>query len=394
MLRVKHRPEISFNPPCALRRRPLCSTSTVCISVSVSCARTGTGKTLIAKAIAGEAGVPFYQMTGSEFVEIIVGVGAARVRDLFKRARVNAPCIIFVDEIDALGIRRADAGALAPCIICTRRLFIRVLLHAHSCATGIRTNEEREQTLNQLLTEIDGFEVDLGNPVVFMAATNRADLLDPALLRAGRFDRKIRVQRPDTEGRFSILKVHARSRAKHMDLNDDDLMQLAKDLPGLSGAELENIINEAALEGIRRGTMRIGKEEAYAAVDRVLQGLRRPPLSSVYEVTKRVAAYEAGRGLVAQVLGSQSGQLEKVERVSIERRGEYVGAPQHWSCIELGLSCRHIRLLLAHAVLVDFCHQDCTQWMPHDVSTLSTGSCPVPRLCDQTPTSRSTPKGE
>lgn len=157
-----------------------------------------------------------------------------------------------------------------------------------------------------------------------MAATNRADLLDPALLRAGRFDRKIRVQRPDTEGRFAILRVHARSRAQRMDLTDDDLLQLAKDLPGLSGAELENIINEAALEGIRRGTMRIGSGEVYAAVDRVLQGLRRPPLSPEYEVSKRVAAYEAGRGLVAYVLGSTSGQLEKVERVSIERRGEYV----------------------------------------------------------------------
>ncbi len=244
--------------------------------------------------------------------------------------------------------------------------------------TGVRTNEEREQTLNQLLTEIDGFEVDLENPVVFMAATNRADLLDPALLRAGRFDRKVRVTRPDADGRFAILKVlgvgewlwvwviglivptctrtictphtpaphhtnplhithtphspshthpikvHARRRAKHLQLTDDDLYQLAKDLPGLSGAELENILNEAALEGIRNGTMKIGREEVYGAIDRVLQGIRRPALPVEYEVTKRLAAYEAGRGITAHVLRQRFNRLEPVERVSMVPRGEYV----------------------------------------------------------------------
>ncbi|KAK9817111.1 hypothetical protein WJX72_009705 [[Myrmecia] bisecta] len=251
----------------------------------------GTGKTLIAKAIAGEAGVPFYQMSGSEFVEAIVGVGAARVRDLFKRARAQKePCIIFVDEIDALGTRRAEAG--------------------------MQTNEEREQTLNQLLSEMDGFTPDIG--VVFVAATNRADLLDAALTRPGRFDRKIRILRPDTQGRYEILKVHARNRPLAEDV---DLMQLARDLPGLSGAELANILNESALEVVRRDGDQITAADIYNAIDRVLQGVRRPPLPDRLPVKRAFAVHEVGKGLVATVLRQQSGRLEAVERVSMVPRG-------------------------------------------------------------------------
>ncbi|KAK9845482.1 hypothetical protein WJX81_007602 [Elliptochloris bilobata] len=257
----------------------------------------GTGKTLLAKAIAGEAGVPFYQMSGSEFVEAIVGVGAARVRDLFKRARVQQePCIIFVDEIDALGVRRAEVGQ--------------------------KTNEEREQTLNQLLSEMDGFTPDQG--VVFVAATNRADLLDPALLRAGRFDEKIRITRPDTKGRYEVLKVHARSRPM---ADDVDLMQVAQDLPGLSGAELENVLNEAALEAVRRGGDVITSADVYDGMDRILQGVRRPGLPDRMRQKYRFAVHEVGKALVATVLRAREQRagrrprLERVERVSMVPRG-------------------------------------------------------------------------
>ncbi|CAD7703964.1 unnamed protein product [Ostreobium quekettii] len=252
----------------------------------------GTGKTLVAKAIAGEAGVPFYQMSGSEFVEAIVGVGAARVRDLFKRARAqDEACIIFVDEIDALGIKRAEAG--------------------------IQTNEEREQTLNQLLTEMDGFTPEQG--VVFVGATNRADLLDPALCRPGRFDRKLRVLKPDTEARFQILKVHARKRKM---ADDVDLEQLARDLPGLSGAELENVLNESALEAVRRGSNIITPRDVYNAVERVLQGVRRPAQPDQLEIGKAMAVHEVGRAIVAIVIRNATGRLEAVERVSMIARGK------------------------------------------------------------------------
>lgn len=250
----------------------------------------GNGKTLIAKAVAGEAQVPFYQMTGSEFVETIVGVGAARVRDLFKRARVNAPCIIFVDEVDALGVKRA--------------------------AAGVRTNEEREQTLNQLLTEMDGFTPDTG--VVFIGATNRADLLDPALLRSGRFDRKVRILKPDAQARYDILKVHARKKP----LRDDvDLHQLARDVPGLSGAELANVLNEAALEAVRRDGDDISSADVYNALDRILMGVRKPALPDRLPVKRTLAVHEAGKGVVATLLQQHTGFLEKVERVTMVPRG-------------------------------------------------------------------------
>eukprot|EP01025_Chloroclados_australasicus_P045036 TRINITY_DN4911_c0_g1_i2.p2 TRINITY_DN4911_c0_g1~~TRINITY_DN4911_c0_g1_i2.p2 ORF type:complete len:410 (-),score=64.61 TRINITY_DN4911_c0_g1_i2:227-1456(-) len=230
-------------------------------------------------------------MSGSEFVEAIVGVGAARVRDLFARAKVNAPCVVFVDEIDAMGIRRADAG--------------------------VKTNEEREQTLNQLLSEMDGFTP--GQGVVFVGATNRADLLDPALMRAGRFDRKIRIRKPqDDFGRYEILKVHARRFKIGPDV---DLMQLAKNLPGLSGAELANVLNESALEAARSQHTEISQQDVDSAVDRMLQGIRRPSLPQTFKSRKIIATHEIGRAIVATVLYERNKRIEQVDRVSVVPRG-------------------------------------------------------------------------
>lgn len=250
----------------------------------------GVGKTLIAKAIAGEAQVPFYSMSGSEFVEIIVGVGAARVRDLFKRARINAPCLIFVDEIDALGTKRAAAGT--------------------------RGTEEHEQTLNQLLTEMDGFTPDTG--VVFIGATNRADLLDPALLRPGRFDRKVRVGLPNVEARAKILQIHLSKRNCNPEI---DTKRLAQNLPGLSGAEIANICNEAAVHCVRRNGEQIEEDDVLNAVERVVSGIRLSPHPKDSPLTRKLATHEIGHALVQHLLHKSTGLIEDIELVSIVPRG-------------------------------------------------------------------------
>ena len=236
----------------------------------------GVGKTLIAKAVAGEAGVPFYSLAGSEFTELIVGVGAARVRDLFKRARVNVPCLIFIDEIEALG-------------------------HQREMNDSDSKNEERDQALNQLLTEMDGFTPDTG--IVVMAATNAAHLIDSALLRPGRFDRKVTVRKPNAEGRRAILAVHAQ---KHPVGAGVDLNQLALDTPGLSGAELEKVLNESALETMRRGGREITPDAVYVALDRILEGSSLPPLPEGYECNRVFAYHEAGVALIASLLRAQA----------------------------------------------------------------------------------------
>ena len=202
----------------------------------------GTGKTLLAKAIAGEAGVPFFSLSGSEFVEMFVGVGASRVRDLFKRAKENSPCLIFIDEIDAVG-RQRGAGIGGG-------------------------NDEREQTLNQLLTEMDGFEGNSG--IIIIAATNRPDVLDSALMRPGRFDRQVTVDAPDISGRLSILKVHSRNKKLEKDLT---LESIARRTPGFTGADLANLLNEAAILTARRRKDQIGLSEIDDAVDRIIAGM-------------------------------------------------------------------------------------------------------------------------
>jgi cell division protease FtsH len=246
----------------------------------------GTGKTLLARAVAGEAGVPFFSISGSEFVEMFVGVGAARVRDLFEQAQAQAPCIIFVDELDALG-RARNAGPVS--------------------------HEEREQTLNQLLVEMDGFDPHTG--VILMAATNRPEILDPALLRAGRFDRHVVVDRPDREGRLAVLKVHA----ARVPLEDEkDLELIAAATVGMVGADLANIINEAALLGARRGKEKVGRAELEEAVERAVAGLeKRNRVLSPLE-RERVAHHELGHALVAMAL-SRGG--DAVRKVSIIPRG-------------------------------------------------------------------------
>lgn len=242
----------------------------------------GTGKTLLAKATAGEAGVPFFAMSGSDFVEMFVGVGAARARDLFEQAKAKAPCIIFIDEIDAIGQSRSSVGA-------------------------IRSNDEREQTLNQLLHEMDGFEANQG--VVIMAATNRPEVLDKALLRAGRFDRQIVVPLPTAGGRKEILEIHA----KDVRLGDDvDLDRLAKITPGFSGADLANIVNEAALMAVRGNRETVAMADFDLAIERIVAGLQRNTGLNE-EVRERVAFHEAGHALVAELLPTP----DKVHKVSI-----------------------------------------------------------------------------
>ncbi len=244
----------------------------------------GTGKTLLARAVAGEAAVPFFSISGSEFVELFVGVGAARVRDLFTQAKERAPCIIFIDELDALG----KARGLGP-----------------------MAHEEREQTLNQLLVELDGFDPRVG--VILMAATNRPEILDPALLRAGRFDRHIAVDRPDRKGRLAILLVHARQ----IKLGPDaDFDAIAKMTAGMVGADLANIVNEAALLAVRRGREAVGNAELQEAVERVIGGLERRNRVLNPAERERVAHHEVGHALMALAVGR-----DPVRKISIIPRG-------------------------------------------------------------------------
>jgi cell division protease FtsH len=245
----------------------------------------GTGKTLLARAVAGEAGVPFFSISGSEFVEMFVGVGAARVRDLFDQAKLRAPCIIFIDELDALGKARG---------------------------MGPMAHEEREQTLNQLLVEMDGFDPRIG--VILMAATNRPEILDPALLRAGRFDRHVLVDRPDKTGRLAVLRVHAKQVAMGPDA---DLETIAAMTPGFSGADLANVVNEAALLAVRRTKDRVGMSELQEAVERVIAGLEKKNRVLNKMERERVAYHETGHALVALSLPGS----DQIQKISIIPRG-------------------------------------------------------------------------
>ncbi len=253
----------------------------------------GTGKTLLARAIAGEAGVPFFSMSGSDFVEMFVGVGASRVRDLFDQAKKNAPCIIFIDEIDAVG-RHRGAG----------------LGGGH---------DEREQTLNQLLVEMDGFESNVG--VIILAATNRPDVLDPALLRPGRFDRQVIVPQPDVKGRLEILKVHT----KNIPVDESvQLEQIARGTPGFSGADLANLVNEAALLAARKSKSKVERVDFEAAKDKVLMGVERKSMIISEEEKKNTAYHEAGHALVAKLTPG----TDPLHKVSIIPRGRALGVTQ------------------------------------------------------------------
>lgn len=243
----------------------------------------GTGKTLMARAVAGEAGVPFFSISGSEFVEMFVGVGAARVRDLFEQARQAAPCIIFIDELDALGRARNSFG-------------------------GFGGNDEKEQTLNQLLAELDGFDPRVG--IVLLAATNRPEILDPALMRAGRFDRQVVIDRPDRKGRAAILEVHMKSVTIEPGVSVDEIAGLT---PGFTGADLANLINEAAILATRRGAEKVGMADFVAAVERIVAGAERRSRILNAEERRRVAYHEMGHALVAAGLPT----ADPVQKVSI-----------------------------------------------------------------------------
>ena len=249
----------------------------------------GTGKTLLAKAIAGEAGVPFFSLSGSEFVEMFVGVGASRVRDLFKKAKENSPCLIFIDEIDAVG-RQRGAGIGGG-------------------------NDEREQTLNQLLTEMDGFEGNSG--IIIIAATNRPDVLDSALMRPGRFDRQVTVDAPDIKGRLSILEVHCRNKKLEEELS---LESIARRTPGFTGADLANLMNEAAILTARRRKEAIGLSEIDDAVDRIIAGMEGRPLTDGR--SKRLIAYhEVGHALIGTLVKDH----DPVQKVTLIPRGQAQG---------------------------------------------------------------------
>ena len=246
----------------------------------------GTGKTLLGRAVAGEAGVPFFSISGSEFVEMFVGVGASRVRDLFDQAKRNSPCIIFIDEIDAVG-RHRGAG----------------LGGGH---------DEREQTLNQILVEMDGFDTNVN--IIILAATNRPDILDPALLRPGRFDRRVMVDSPDINGRDAILNVHAKGKPLASEVN---LTTVAQQTPGFSGADLANLINEAAILTARRGAKEIGQTEFAEAIDRVIAGPQRKSRVISDKEKEMTAYHEAGHALVAHLLPN----ADPVQKISIIARG-------------------------------------------------------------------------
>ena len=250
----------------------------------------GTGKTLLARAVAGEANVPFFSVSGSEFVELYVGVGAARVRDLFQQAKRNAPSIIFIDELDAVGRLRA-AGV-----------------------TG--SHEEREQTLNQILVEMDGFDPNIG--VIVLSATNRIDVLDPALLRPGRFDRRAVLELPDTSGRAAILQIHARGKKLDSSVN---LATVAKETHGFSGADLANLVNEAAILAVRRGKTAIGMAELEESIDRVIAGPERRSLRVNPRDKETTAYHESGHALVAHILPN----VDPVHKISIVARGSMGG---------------------------------------------------------------------
>ncbi|PIG94749.1 cell division protein FtsH [Gloeocapsopsis sp. IPPAS B-1203] len=250
----------------------------------------GTGKTLLARAVAGEAGVPFFSISGSEFVEMFVGVGASRVRDLFEQAKANAPCIVFIDEIDAVG-RQRGAGLGGG-------------------------NDEREQTLNQLLTEMDGFEGNTG--IIIIAATNRPDVLDAALLRPGRFDRQVVVDRPDYAGRVEILRVHARGKTLAKDV---DVEKIARRTPGFTGADLSNLLNEAAILAARRNLTEISMDEVNDAIDRVLAGPEKKDRVMSEKRKTLVAYHEAGHALV----GALMPDYDPVQKISIIPRGRAGG---------------------------------------------------------------------
>jgi cell division protease FtsH len=250
----------------------------------------GTGKTLLARAVAGEAGVPFFSISGSDFVEMFVGVGASRVRDLFEQAKANAPAIIFMDEIDAVG-RHRGAGMGGG-------------------------HDEREQTLNQLLVEMDGFDVKTG--VILIAATNRPDILDPALLRPGRFDRQIVVDRPDLAGRKEILRVHARGKPLTADA---DLDVIARRTPGFTGADLANLINEAALMSARQGEEEVSMASLEAAIDRVIGGPERKTRLMGEQEKRTIAYHEGGHTIVGHALP----HADPVHKVSIIPRGQALG---------------------------------------------------------------------
>ncbi len=250
----------------------------------------GTGKTLMAKAVAGEAGVPFFNISGSEFVEMFVGVGASRVRDLFDQAKRHSPCIVFIDEIDAVGrYRGAGLGG---------------------------SHDEREQTLNQILVEMDGFDTDTN--IIIIAATNRPDILDPALLRPGRFDRRVVLDQPDIGGRDAIFRVHMRGKPIEPEV---DPHELAAGTPGFVGADIENVVNEAAILAARRGKRRIGRSEFQEAIERVVAGPERRSRIISQEERRVVAYHEAGHAIVAHVLP----KCDPVRKISIVARGMAAG---------------------------------------------------------------------